>query len=93
MFGFPLEEFAFRHYTLLPITIYVVHVLGLQACINPELPVCLFLEEKKTVLTIGVFPQHVLEVVAGDGELESDLGQLPGHHPLIKDGMSDEGLP
>uniref|UniRef100_A0A673CKV9 [histone H3]-trimethyl-L-lysine(9) demethylase n=1 Tax=Sphaeramia orbicularis TaxID=375764 RepID=A0A673CKV9_9TELE len=22
----------------------------------------------------------------------SDLGQLPGHHPLIKDGMSDEGL-
>lgn len=32
------------------------------------------------------------EEVAGDGEPESDLGQLPGHHPLIKDGMSDEGL-
>lgn len=45
------------------------------------------------MLTLGVFPQHVLDVVAGDGELESDLGQLPGHHPLIKDGMSDEGLP
>lgn len=25
-------------------------------------------------------------------EPEGDLGQLPGHHPLIKDGMSDEGL-
>lgn len=25
-------------------------------------------------------------------EAEGDLGQLPGHHPLIKDGMSDEGL-
>ncbi|XP_047442518.1 lysine-specific demethylase 4A [Mugil cephalus] len=36
---------------------------------------------------------HVLEVVSGDGELESDLGQLPGHHPLIKDGMSDEEVP
>ncbi|XP_034387124.1 lysine-specific demethylase 4A [Cyclopterus lumpus] len=32
----------------------------------------------------------VAEEVAGDGEPESDLGQLPGHHPLIKDGMSDE---
>ncbi|KAM7410686.1 hypothetical protein PAMA_001903 [Pampus argenteus] len=34
----------------------------------------------------------------GAGELtgdepESDLGQLPGHHPLIKDGMSDEEAP
>ncbi|XP_026201100.1 lysine-specific demethylase 4A isoform X2 [Anabas testudineus] len=26
-------------------------------------------------------------------EPESDLGQLPGHHPLIKDGMSDEEAP
>ncbi|XP_029285099.1 lysine-specific demethylase 4A isoform X2 [Cottoperca gobio] len=33
------------------------------------------------------------EEVAGDGESESDLGQLPGHHPLIKDGMSDEEAP
>nr|XP_046246473.1 lysine-specific demethylase 4A isoform X2 [Scatophagus argus] len=32
----------------------------------------------------------VAEEVSGDGEPESDLGQLPGHHPLIKDGMSDE---
>ncbi|KAL7396407.1 hypothetical protein ABVT39_005436 [Epinephelus coioides] len=35
----------------------------------------------------------VAEEVAGDGEPESDLGQLPGHHPLIKDGMSDEEAP
>ncbi|XP_041790844.1 lysine-specific demethylase 4A isoform X2 [Chelmon rostratus] len=37
--------------------------------------------------------KEVAEEVAGDGELESDLGQLPGHHPLIKDGMSDEEAP
>lgn len=36
--------------------------------------------------------QQVAEVMPEDGELEIDLGQLPGHHPLIKDGMSDEGL-
>lgn len=36
--------------------------------------------------------QQVAEEVAGDGEPRNDLGQLPGHHPLIKDGMSDEGL-
>ncbi|XP_049443979.1 lysine-specific demethylase 4A isoform X2 [Epinephelus fuscoguttatus] len=36
---------------------------------------------------------QVAEEVAGDGEPESDLGQLPGHHPLIKDGMSDEEAP
>ncbi|TKS74190.1 Lysine-specific demethylase 4C [Collichthys lucidus] len=35
----------------------------------------------------------VAEDVSGDGESESDLGQLPGHHPLIKDGMSDEEAP
>ncbi|KAG8003233.1 Lysine-specific demethylase 4C [Nibea albiflora] len=35
----------------------------------------------------------VAEDVSGDGEPESDLGQLPGHHPLIKDGMSDEEAP
>lgn len=44
------------------------------------------------MLTVAVSLQQVAEEVAGDGELESDLGQLPGHHPLIKDGMSDEGL-
>ncbi|KAM6938875.1 lysine-specific demethylase 4A isoform 2-T2 [Lycodopsis pacificus] len=37
--------------------------------------------------------RHVSKAVAGDGEPESDLGQLPGHHPLIKDGMSDEEAP
>ncbi|TDH08240.1 hypothetical protein EPR50_G00095700 [Perca flavescens] len=36
---------------------------------------------------------HLAEELAADGELESDLGQLPGHHPLIKDGMSDEEAP
>ncbi|XP_070687821.1 lysine-specific demethylase 4A isoform X2 [Pempheris klunzingeri] len=35
----------------------------------------------------------VAQEVAEDGESESDLGQLPGHHPLIKDGMSDEEAP
>ncbi|XP_056270042.1 lysine-specific demethylase 4A isoform X2 [Pseudoliparis swirei] len=35
---------------------------------------------------------QVAEEMAGDGESESDLGQLPGHHPLIKDGMSEEAL-
>lgn len=44
-------------------------------------------------LTGGVSVQQGAEELTGDGELESDLGQLPGHHPLIKDGMSDEGLP
>ncbi|XP_044056640.1 lysine-specific demethylase 4A isoform X3 [Siniperca chuatsi] len=33
---------------------------------------------------------QVAEEVAADGQPESDLGQLPGHHPLLKDGMSDE---
>ncbi|XP_032381679.1 lysine-specific demethylase 4A [Etheostoma spectabile] len=36
---------------------------------------------------------QVAEELAADEELESDLGQLPGHHPLIKDGMSDEEAP
>ncbi|XP_070764461.1 lysine-specific demethylase 4A [Enoplosus armatus] len=36
---------------------------------------------------------QVAEEVAGDEEPQSDLGQLPGHHPLIKDGMSDEEAP
>ncbi|XP_023284652.1 lysine-specific demethylase 4A-like [Seriola lalandi dorsalis] len=36
---------------------------------------------------------QVAEEVAEDGEPESDLGQLPGHHPLIKDGMSDDEAP
>lgn len=44
------------------------------------------------MLTVAVSLQQVAEEAAGDGDLESDLGQLPGHHPLIKDGMSDEGL-
>lgn len=35
---------------------------------------------------------QVAEEVAGGIKLENDLGQLPGHHPLIKDGMNDEGL-
>lgn len=36
--------------------------------------------------------QQVAKVMAGVREFETDLGQLPGHHPLIKDGMSDEGV-
>ncbi|XP_042368656.1 lysine-specific demethylase 4A isoform X1 [Plectropomus leopardus] len=36
---------------------------------------------------------QVAEEMALDGEQENDLGQLPGHHPLIKDGMSDEEAP
>uniref|UniRef100_A0AAQ5XRJ3 [histone H3]-trimethyl-L-lysine(9) demethylase n=1 Tax=Amphiprion ocellaris TaxID=80972 RepID=A0AAQ5XRJ3_AMPOC len=39
------------------------------------------------------FLQQVAAVVAGHEEQENDLGQLPGHHPLIKDGMSDEEAP
>lgn len=39
----------------------------------------------------ATFLQQVAELVL-DQEPEGDLGQLPGHHPLIKDGMSDEGL-
>uniref|UniRef100_A0A669DGS5 [histone H3]-trimethyl-L-lysine(9) demethylase n=1 Tax=Oreochromis niloticus TaxID=8128 RepID=A0A669DGS5_ORENI len=35
----------------------------------------------------------VAKVMAGVREFETDLGQLPGHHPLIKDGMSDEEEP
>lgn len=44
------------------------------------------------MLIVGLSLQQLAEEVAEDGEPESDLGQLPGHHPLIKDGMSDEGL-
>lgn len=29
--------------------------------------------------------------MATDEECESHLGKLPRHHPLIKDGVSDEG--
>ncbi|CAI5685338.1 unnamed protein product [Oreochromis niloticus] len=36
---------------------------------------------------------QVAKVMAGLREFETDLGQLPGHHPLIKDGMSDEETP
>ncbi|KAG7514118.1 lysine-specific demethylase 4A isoform X2 [Solea senegalensis] len=37
----------------------------------------------------------VAEEASEDGEVQSetDLGQLPGHHPLIKDGMSDDEAP
>ncbi|XP_047189185.1 lysine-specific demethylase 4A isoform X2 [Scophthalmus maximus] len=37
----------------------------------------------------------VAEEGAEDGEVlpEGDLGRLPGHHPLIKDGMSDDEAP
>lgn len=44
------------------------------------------------ILTVAVSHQQVPEEVVGDREVESDLGQLPGHHPLMKDGMSDEGV-
>ncbi|CAJ1064679.1 lysine-specific demethylase 4A-like isoform X2 [Xyrichtys novacula] len=41
--------------------------------------------------------KHICKTLAeeggGDGELKPDLWQLPGHHPLIKDGMSDEEAP
>ncbi|XP_037325454.2 lysine-specific demethylase 4A isoform X1 [Pungitius pungitius] len=33
---------------------------------------------------------QIAEESAGEGDPGSDLGQLPGHHPLIKDCMSDE---
>uniref|UniRef100_A0AAX7TEA0 [histone H3]-trimethyl-L-lysine(9) demethylase n=1 Tax=Astatotilapia calliptera TaxID=8154 RepID=A0AAX7TEA0_ASTCA len=36
---------------------------------------------------------QVAKAMAGLRDFETDLGQLPGHHPLIKDGMSDEGPP
>lgn len=36
--------------------------------------------------------QQMAKAMAGVREFETDLGQLPGHHPLIKDGMSDEGV-
>uniref|UniRef100_A0A8D3E018 [histone H3]-trimethyl-L-lysine(9) demethylase n=1 Tax=Scophthalmus maximus TaxID=52904 RepID=A0A8D3E018_SCOMX len=41
------------------------------------------------------FLQQVAEEGAEDGEVlpEGDLGRLPGHHPLIKDGMSDDEAP
>uniref|UniRef100_UPI0037E91D32 lysine-specific demethylase 4A-like isoform X2 n=1 Tax=Semicossyphus pulcher TaxID=241346 RepID=UPI0037E91D32 len=39
------------------------------------------------------FCKAVAEEMAGDEDPKRDLGQLPGHHPLIKDGMSDEEAP
>lgn len=44
------------------------------------------------ILTAVVSLQQGADQVAGEAEPETDLGQLPGHHPLIKEGMSDEGL-
>uniref|UniRef100_A0A7N6AFQ6 [histone H3]-trimethyl-L-lysine(9) demethylase n=1 Tax=Anabas testudineus TaxID=64144 RepID=A0A7N6AFQ6_ANATE len=48
---------------------------------------------KKQLLTPVSF--FFFQQVSGKeaAEPESDLGQLPGHHPLIKDGMSDEEAP
>ncbi|XP_072246300.1 lysine-specific demethylase 4A isoform X2 [Leuresthes tenuis] len=37
--------------------------------------------------------KEVAEVVAAEGELESELEHLPGHHPIIKDCISDEEGP
>lgn len=36
--------------------------------------------------------QRTEDALRGDGLQEDNLGQLPVHHPLIKDRMSDEGL-
>uniref|UniRef100_A0A8C5I193 [histone H3]-trimethyl-L-lysine(9) demethylase n=1 Tax=Gouania willdenowi TaxID=441366 RepID=A0A8C5I193_GOUWI len=33
------------------------------------------------------------DVMTAEEELQMDLGKLPGHHPLIKDGVSDEEAP
>lgn len=44
------------------------------------------------MLTTCVSVLQVAEEKIAVAEPGSDLGQLPGHHPLIKDGMSDEGL-
>lgn len=35
--------------------------------------------------------QRTEDVMRDDGLQEDNLGQLPVHHPLIKDGISDEG--
>lgn len=40
-----------------------------------------------------LYVQQTKDELTRDGELKPDLGQLPGHHPLIKDGMSDEEAP
>ncbi|KAM3619011.1 uncharacterized protein V6R79_001677 [Siganus canaliculatus] len=53
-------------------------------------------EEKKTDCSDRELERdhrHVAHELADDAEQGSDLGQLPGHHPLIKDGMSDEEAP
>uniref|UniRef100_A0A667ZXS3 [histone H3]-trimethyl-L-lysine(9) demethylase n=1 Tax=Myripristis murdjan TaxID=586833 RepID=A0A667ZXS3_9TELE len=50
-------------------------------------PVCVLM------LTVAVFLQQGAEEVALDEEQDSHLGKLPRHHPLIKEGMSDEELP
>lgn len=64
--------------------------LSMWACKNSKLPGWSF---KAIVADANCWCslQQLAEEEAVDAEPESDLGQLPGHHPLIKDGMSDEG--
>ncbi|XP_026178864.1 lysine-specific demethylase 4A isoform X2 [Mastacembelus armatus] len=55
-------------------------------------------KEEKGEVSDETYSRHlgkaqVAEDVAGEREPQSDLGQLPRHHPLIKDGMSDEEAP
>ncbi|XP_041862274.1 lysine-specific demethylase 4A-like isoform X2 [Melanotaenia boesemani] len=47
-------------------------------------------EKEKDIRYIS---KEVKEVVAAYGELENDLEELPGHHPLIKECISDEEGP
>lgn len=50
--------------------------------------------KNNALLTVRFYLQQVAEETAKNKapQPQSDLGQLPGHHPLIKDGISDDGL-
>lgn len=43
-------------------------------------------------VVVAVLLQQGAEELGADRQAQGDLGQLPGHHPLMKDGMSDEGV-
>ncbi|KAF3691368.1 Lysine-specific demethylase 4B [Channa argus] len=83
--------------TLSPADVLHVHSYAKGDYGEPEVPTK---EEKRsdssdneTEKDNRLVSKALADDVISDAEPENDLGQLPGHHPLIKDGMSDEETP
>uniref|UniRef100_A0A665T8D9 [histone H3]-trimethyl-L-lysine(9) demethylase n=1 Tax=Echeneis naucrates TaxID=173247 RepID=A0A665T8D9_ECHNA len=80
----PVQENARFGFTV-NTKIFLLHLVQILLCVS--------VAYNAQMLTVSAFLQQVAEAKAEDGEPEGDLGQLPGHHPLIKDGMSDDEEP